>query len=300
MARLAFDTGGTFTDFALHRRRRHPASAQGAEHAGKPGGGRGAGRRRTARCAPAACSRSKDKLQILGATTVVTNAVLERKGVETAFITTDGFQDMLRIRTEGRYDLYDLKHHISRSAGAARQLLWRRRAHGRGRRRHHAARREQRWRSSSRKLRSAGHQLGRRLPAACLQVSRSTSSASARCWPRPDRSFRVAVLRGLPGGARVRPRLDDGRQRLHPAADGAACRPPRSASSPARGSSGQVLWMTSSGGVVPSATASRTPVRLIESGPPPARSRPPSMRASVGRGERACPSTWAAPPPSSA
>src|SRR5258708_22610295 len=29
----------------------------------------------------------------------------------------------------------------------------------------------------------------------------------------------------------------------------------------------RMLWMTSSGGVVPSATASRTPVRLIESGP---------------------------------
>ena len=39
----------------------------------------------------------------------MTNAVLERKGVETAFLTTDGFQDLLRIRTEGRYDLYDLK-----------------------------------------------------------------------------------------------------------------------------------------------------------------------------------------------
>jgi N-methylhydantoinase A len=48
------------------------------------------------------------KLQVLGATTVVTNAVLERKGVETGFISTAGFQDMLRIRNEGRYDLYDL------------------------------------------------------------------------------------------------------------------------------------------------------------------------------------------------
>ena len=45
---------------------------------------------------------------MLGATTVVTNAVLERKGVETGFISTAGFQDMLRIRNEGRYDLYDL------------------------------------------------------------------------------------------------------------------------------------------------------------------------------------------------
>ncbi|MEQ1807545.1 MAG: hydantoinase/oxoprolinase family protein, partial [Burkholderiaceae bacterium] len=34
-----------------------------------------------------------------------------------------------------------------------------------------------------------------------------------------------------------------------------------------RGVQSQLLWMTSSGGVVPSSTAARTPVRLIESGP---------------------------------
>ena len=108
MARLAFDTGGTFTDFALidddgilhlHKVLSTPAN---------PARCRCSGRRRTPGAAGrAACPRTT--LQILGATTVVTNAVLERKGVETAFITTDGFQDMLRIRTEGRYDLYDLR-----------------------------------------------------------------------------------------------------------------------------------------------------------------------------------------------
>src|SRR5690606_5840628 len=33
------------------------------------------------------------------------------------------------------------------------------------------------------------------------------------------------------------------------------------------GVEGQLLWMTSSGGVVPSVTAAQVPVRLIESGP---------------------------------
>src|SRR5260370_5634955 len=107
MARLAFDTGGTFTNCALiddtgvlhlHKvlsTRTNPADAvvQGVgELLVRP-----------------SVSASKEGLQILGATTVVTNAVLERKGVRTAFLTTDGFQDMLRIRTGGRYDLYDLR-----------------------------------------------------------------------------------------------------------------------------------------------------------------------------------------------
>src|SRR5437773_1388291 len=106
--KLAFDTGGTFTDFAmskddgtilLHKVLSTPddparAVLQGIDELlAKVRVGK----------------KPQGALQILGATTVVTNAVLERRGVATAFITTDGFQDMLRIRTEGRYDLYDLR-----------------------------------------------------------------------------------------------------------------------------------------------------------------------------------------------
>src|SRR5258707_7044421 len=106
MAKLAFDPGGTFTDFALldddgelHLHKvlstpKNPAEAvvQGA----------------TELLDRFASVINLANLQVLGATTVVTNAVLERKGVETGFISTAGFQDMLRIRNEGRYDLYDL------------------------------------------------------------------------------------------------------------------------------------------------------------------------------------------------
>jgi len=48
------------------------------------------------------------KLQVLGATTVVTMPSSSARAWETGFISTAGFQDMLRIRNEGRYDLYDL------------------------------------------------------------------------------------------------------------------------------------------------------------------------------------------------
>ena len=91
--KLAFDTGGTFTDFAmtdddgtilLHKVLSTPdaparAVLQGVDEllakVHEKNGGKAAG---------------VGKLQILGATTVVTNAVLERRGVQTAFITTNG------------------------------------------------------------------------------------------------------------------------------------------------------------------------------------------------------------------
>jgi N-methylhydantoinase A len=42
------------------------------------------------------------------ATTVVTNALLERKGAKAGFIATRGFRDLLELRRSSRVDLYDL------------------------------------------------------------------------------------------------------------------------------------------------------------------------------------------------
>ncbi len=42
------------------------------------------------------------------ATTVVTNALLEKKGARTGFIATRGFRDLLELRRSSRPDLYDL------------------------------------------------------------------------------------------------------------------------------------------------------------------------------------------------
>jgi N-methylhydantoinase A len=41
-------------------------------------------------------------------TTLITNAVIERKGAKTALITTQGFRDALEIGREKRYDIYDI------------------------------------------------------------------------------------------------------------------------------------------------------------------------------------------------
>jgi len=44
---------------------------------------------------------------VVHATTVVTNALIERKGAVTALLVTKGFRDILSIRNEHRYEMYD-------------------------------------------------------------------------------------------------------------------------------------------------------------------------------------------------
>ncbi len=45
---------------------------------------------------------------VIHGTTLVANALIERKGVATALVTTDGFRDVLQIAREWRFDIYDL------------------------------------------------------------------------------------------------------------------------------------------------------------------------------------------------
>ena len=45
---------------------------------------------------------------VMHATTLVTNAIIERKGARTGLVVTKGFADTLSLRREDRYDLYDL------------------------------------------------------------------------------------------------------------------------------------------------------------------------------------------------
>jgi N-methylhydantoinase A len=41
-------------------------------------------------------------------TTLATNALIERRGSKTAFVTTEGFRDVIEMRTENRFEQYDL------------------------------------------------------------------------------------------------------------------------------------------------------------------------------------------------
>ena len=47
--------------------------------------------------------------ELVHGTTLVANALIERKGCSTALLTTRGFRDSLAMRREHRYDLYDLQ-----------------------------------------------------------------------------------------------------------------------------------------------------------------------------------------------
>jgi len=92
MIEVGVDTGGTFTDFVLWDGKgwkflklpstpRNPALAvlKGLEEL-----------------------RGEAPILLLHGTTVATNALLERKGAKTAFVTNAGFEDLLEIGRQNR------------------------------------------------------------------------------------------------------------------------------------------------------------------------------------------------------
>ena len=46
--------------------------------------------------------------RVVHATTLFSNALIERKGSKTGLVTSDGFKDTLELRRERKYDIYDL------------------------------------------------------------------------------------------------------------------------------------------------------------------------------------------------
>jgi N-methylhydantoinase A len=104
--RLGCDIGGTFTDFVLVDDRtgelhvykclttpRDPSEA--VEH----------GVRELTRRIPSLVS---ELAEVIHGTTLVINAIIERKGSCTGLITTRGFRDVLQLGREKRYDTYDI------------------------------------------------------------------------------------------------------------------------------------------------------------------------------------------------
>ena len=49
-----------------------------------------------------------DIAQVIHGTTLVTNALIERRGARMAFVTTEGFRDVIEMRSENRFEQYDL------------------------------------------------------------------------------------------------------------------------------------------------------------------------------------------------
>src|SRR5689334_4695092 len=98
--RIGVDAGGTFTDFVvLHndgrletfKLRSNPRSPAKVILAGLE----------------QAAARMRN-VDVVHGSTVATNALLERKGARTAFVTTAGFEDLLEIGRQNRPELYNL------------------------------------------------------------------------------------------------------------------------------------------------------------------------------------------------
>ena len=106
MLRLSVDTGGTFTDFVL--RDETSGASWFAKTLSTPSDPARATLEGIERLASVRPFRLADVGEILIATTVATNAILERKGGRTALVTTRGFRDVLIMGRSKRFDTYDL------------------------------------------------------------------------------------------------------------------------------------------------------------------------------------------------
>ena len=102
--RMGVDIGGTFTDVVIE--------VEGQQFSAKvlttyiaPENAIIDGMQQV--CAKANIS-SADIGQIIHGTTLATNALIERRGAKTALITTEGFRDVIEMRTESRFEQYDL------------------------------------------------------------------------------------------------------------------------------------------------------------------------------------------------
>jgi N-methylhydantoinase A len=104
--RIGVDIGGTFTDIVLlddaGRLSTRKISTNDADHAGAIAAG-------LAEAFALAGLTAGAATEVLHATTIGSNAILERKGVRTGLITTRGFRDVLEIRTLRMPRLYDLR-----------------------------------------------------------------------------------------------------------------------------------------------------------------------------------------------
>ena len=102
--RLGADIGGTFTDVAMDCRGKM-LSAKVLTNYAAPEQAILDGMDEV--LAQAGISYSDLEIVIHG-TTLATNALIERRGAKTAFVTTEGFRDVIEMRTESRFDQYDL------------------------------------------------------------------------------------------------------------------------------------------------------------------------------------------------
>ncbi|MGA3202583.1 MAG: hydantoinase/oxoprolinase family protein [Bryobacteraceae bacterium] len=102
--RIGVDAGGTFTDFiVLSDDGRHIETFKMRSNPRSPAEVILAGIARATHQA-----KTKTRAEVVHGSTVATNALLERKGAKTAFVTTVGFEDLIEIGRQNRTELYNL------------------------------------------------------------------------------------------------------------------------------------------------------------------------------------------------
>src|SRR5712664_1926108 len=97
--RIGVDAGGTFTDFAVLHDDGRLESFKMRSNPAAPAAVILEGIRR---------ATGGERAEVVHGSTVATNALLERKGARTAFVTTDGFTDLVFIGRQNRPHLYNL------------------------------------------------------------------------------------------------------------------------------------------------------------------------------------------------
>ena len=218
----------------------------------------------TAVAAKAGCALGGIDLVIHG-TTLATNALIERKGAVTALVTTEGFRDSVEIAYEHRFEQYDV--YLEKP----QPLVPRQRRHTV----------PERMSARGEVLRaldeSAVHAL---IPVLEQEHVSSVAVGLLHSYANPAHELRVRqiLLEHLPGlwvslSSEVSPELRE-YERLSTACANAYVQPLMAGyldqldrALREAGFAGQLLLMTSGGGVIGLEAARRFPVRLVESGP---------------------------------
>ena len=261
--RLAVDIGGTFTDVVLldadsgnvvvEKTLTTPSAPLGGVREGL-----------LSALAKAGIEPGDIKHPIVHATTLITNALIEGKTGRAALVTTQGFGDTLEIRSEHRYDMYDLQIEFP-PAPIPRELVFEL---------------DERTAATGKVLKAPAEA---DLDALAASLSAAGVEAVAVCLLNSyaDASNERATTEGLAkrlgvpvcASAEVTPQL-----REYPRMVTTAC---NAATMPVigpylteleawlaeTGFGASVLMMLSNGGVVSAADARRVPIRLVESGP---------------------------------
>ncbi|PPR65693.1 MAG: Acetophenone carboxylase gamma subunit [Alphaproteobacteria bacterium MarineAlpha3_Bin7] len=104
--RLGVDIGGTFTDFSVVNNTTGSVTVEKMlTSSSRPEDAVLRGVELLAQKVP---GLFEDLSEVIHATTLITNVILERKGSKTGLLTTAGFRDILEIGREVRYDIFDM------------------------------------------------------------------------------------------------------------------------------------------------------------------------------------------------